>query len=158
MLGWLVHLCIFRMKIILRHLRFKFQAQFILFFIQLSLGWLACHPRAFADCPLLCTSPLRSSCSLHLLLLLSSQPDFRGCFITILEKVFWWTQDTSSPIFIRGHQQSRNRSPCKPLKPVISSLFGLFFPFSRKKRQFIMRLLLSHKEEKFSFLSPCLVL
>lgn len=88
MLGWLVHLCIFRMKIILRHLRFKFQAQFILFFIQLSLGWLACHPRAFADCPLLCTSPLRSSCSLHLWLLLSNQPDFRGGFITIRGKVF----------------------------------------------------------------------
>lgn len=88
MLGWLVHLCIFRMKIILRHLRFKFQAQFILFFIQLSLGWLACHPRAFADCSLLCTSPLRGSRSLHLLLLLSNQPDFRGGFITIWEKSF----------------------------------------------------------------------
>nr|DAD93703.1 MAG TPA: hypothetical protein [Siphoviridae sp. ctLmu1] len=91
MLGWLVHLCIFRMKIILRHLRFKFQAQFILFFVQLPLGWLACHPRAFADYPLLCTSPLRSSCSLHLWLLLSNQPDFRGCFITIWEKVFCFT-------------------------------------------------------------------
>lgn len=90
MLGWLVHLCIFRMKIILRHLRFKFQAQFILFFNQLPLGWLVCHPRAFADCPLLCNSPLRSSCSLHLLLLLSSQPDFRGGFITIWKKVFYF--------------------------------------------------------------------
>ena len=152
MLGWLVHLCIFRMKTSFAICAFNFRLSYFVF-IQLPLGWLAWHPRAFADCPPLCNSPLRCSCSLHLLFLLSNLPDFPGGFITTLEKVFWWIQDTSSATAIRGHQQSRNRSPGKPSEQAISALFELFYPFRHKNWPFVVGLLLSHKEEKFSLLA-----